>query len=106
MSDLHTCQEGSEFSSDNLHYRKVYLYDKANSVVPHSHPFSHDMILYLGKVIVTLGVDEFTLEIGDILTVPANVEHSVRMCPCVEVAEFLCVWPKSTLSHQETTRSD
>lgn len=85
-------------------YRKVELNSISTEIVPHTHSFSHDMIVTKGKVIVKLEDKEFTLSSGDIKTIPAQDSHSVRMCPCVTEATFLCVWAGGQGSYEETTR--
>lgn len=107
MSILHTCTEGSEFyTKSGLCYRKVSLNKNSDSVVPHCHAFDHDMIVTSGTVLVTLDDIDHKLHVGNILTVPATAVHSVVLCPCADLATFLCVWPfVKGNSYEDTTRA-
>lgn len=98
---LYRCDEGSEFASlGGLFYRKVSLSGMSPEVLAHKHDFAHDMIACADGLIVGLQSDndskpvEYLMNIGDVITVPAESLHSVRMADGIKTATFLCVWSK------------
>jgi quercetin dioxygenase-like cupin family protein len=56
----------------------LFAFDKNQVISPHKAPFDAMVYLIEGKAIIKIGNNNYNLEKGDFIIMPANIEHSLK----------------------------
>ncbi len=80
-SDIIEYSENSVISK-KIHQSKagnitLFSFDKGQQLSPHSAPYNAFVSIIEGSARITIGDDEYHLEAGENIMMPANIEHGV-----------------------------
>lgn len=72
---------------------RCFIIEPGGEIPLHTNKVEHEQLVLAGRGLVRIGKEEFEVKKGDIVFIPADIEHSYKSLGS-EDFEFLCVVPK------------